>query len=218
METQLHRIRKNGGERISRDERKHTPPELAFVCPVCGGDQIIERMKDKRRISVLEDGRFEFSDPDGWDSYNCAYFCADCGSRIRSEELVYFKDRKTLGKWLSQRPEWDLLEDVHPCEDVCIDMTAEAGSSAGALRPGELRFVCPQCGANELDECWVTETPIELYEDGSVKLGRPDYDEEAFRYQCRRCQCVLEDEWGMTVDEDTLIDYMKNRGLDANKY
>jgi hypothetical protein len=206
METPLHRIRKNGEEKISRDERKHTPPELSFVCPICGGDQIIERMKDKRRIRVFEDGKVEFSAPDGWDRDNCAYFCGDCGSHIQSEEFVYFKDRRTLGKWLSQQPEWQLSEELDLHEEIFSDMAAREGE---ALRVAELRFVCPHCSAHEIDECWVTETPIKFYEDGSVELGWPDYDKNAFRYRCRRCQCLLEDEWGMTVDDDTLMDYLR---------
>jgi hypothetical protein len=189
--------------------------ELKFVCPTCGGGEIIERMKDKRRIRLFEDGRIEFSDPDGWDRYNCVYFCGDCRSIIRHEKLVYFKDRKHLGRWLSQEPEWELKDSTDLVKETYIDMSALNGSSRKRLRPGELRFVCPNCGANELDECWVSETPIKFYKDGSVKLGFPEYDDNAHRYRCRLCQCVLKDGWTPIDSEYALADYLKDQAVNA---
>lgn len=207
MKDGKHEICSGGQDGISR--------ELVFVCPVCGGHDIIERMKDKRRIRVFEDGRFEFSDPDGWDSHNCAYFCGDCGSIIRHERLVYFKDRTHLGKWLSQQSEWELQESPELPKETYIDMSALIGSPEKSPRPGELRFVCPECDSNELDECWVQETPIKFYEDGSVKLGFPEYDDDAHHYRCRFCQCVLEDEGNPIDGEDALADYLKDQTVNT---
>ena len=207
--------KKDGKEEMGRDGQEGSPRELVFVCPICGGQDVIERMKDKRRILVFEDGRFEFSDPDGWDRYNCVYLCGDCRSIIQHERLVYFKDRIHLGKWLSQEPEWELKESTELRNETCINMSALIGSSEKRWQPGELRFVCPECGGNELDECWVSETPIKFFGDGSVVLKCPEYDDDAHQYRCRLCQCVLEDEGSPIDGEDALTDYLKDQAVDT---
>jgi hypothetical protein len=206
--------RKDGREQVRGDALERTP-ELLFVCPVCEGRQIIERMKDKRRVRVFEDGKIEGSDPDGWDRFNCTYFCEDCRSIIRHEQLVYFKDRIHLGKWLFQDPEWELQEETAVSQHTYIDVSALLDSSGKKLKPGELPYVCPQCGASELDECWGTETPITLYQDGSIQVGSPIYDESQHHYRCRRCWCVLEDERGTTVTREALVDYLKYNAVNA---
>ena len=206
--------RKDARAQARGDEPERTP-ELLFVCPVCGGHQIIERMKDKRQIRVFEDGKIECSDPDGWDAYNCIYICEDCRSIIRHENLVQFKDRIHLGKWLFQDPAWELQEETGVNETTYIDVGALLESSGEALKPEELPYVCPECGAPEIDECWVTETPIVLYRDGSVHVGSPTYDESQHHYRCRRCWCVLEDEEGTTVTRNALVDYLKNNAVNA---
>ncbi len=203
------------GEVAACGEAQERSAELPFECQSCEGNQIIERMRDKRRIRVFEDGKIEFSDPDGWDAYNCVYLCKDCRSMIEHEDLVYFKDRIHLGRWLSGDPEWELLEVTDASALTYIDVSALLDSSAKALKPGELPFLCPECGASELDQCWVSETPITLYQDGSAEEGSPTYDESHHHYQCRYCRCVLEDEWGMTITAETLVDYLKDYAVNA---
>jgi hypothetical protein len=132
--------------------------------------------------------------------------CANCRSIIRHDKLVYFRGRGHVGKWLSHNPEWELIDKADLPEYRCMRMSV--------LLPGELPFECPQCGANGLDECWVTETPIKFYENGSVDLGRPAHDERAHLYRCRRCQTLLEDMWGTLINQETLVDHLKCQIVD----
>jgi len=75
--------------------------------------------------------------------------------------------------------------------------------------------VCPECGSNELDECWVQETSIKFYDDGSVQLGFPEYDDDDYHYGCRSCQCVLKDGRWPVEHEDALVDYLKDQRVNA---
>lgn len=208
----------NNNMEIGQDGQTGSTRPLRFVCPICGGDQIIERIIDKRRIRVFENGELEGSHPDGWDRYNCIYLCGDCGSVIEHEQLIYFKDRVHLGRWLSQNPEWNVREEETTERRIVIDMSVVARSSEEFLRPVELPFVCPECGARELDECWCTETPIRLYDDGSAELGDPDYDDDYYHYQCRRCRWELVDEGDWLIqDTEALLCFLKaNPGNSSN--
>jgi DNA-directed RNA polymerase subunit RPC12/RpoP len=137
---------------------------------------------------------------------------------IEHEQLISLKDPVPLGRWLSQNPEWKVLEDEATERRIVIEMSVLGGSPEEPLQPRELPFVCPECGARLLEECCCSKSPVTLYDDGSVELGDPDHDEDYYYYQCRRCGWKPVDEKdGLIQDPEALFCFLRaNLGNSSN--
>jgi predicted RNA-binding Zn-ribbon protein involved in translation (DUF1610 family) len=183
---------------ISKNETEST--QLRFVCPRCGGNGILENMNSCETINVHEDYYYGGDALEWWEFDKVTYSCSDCSWTIVDENDCLIKDENSLIAWLNRQSRLgavSLRDSVEPNEENC---------EAYQIEVGEVRFVCPKCGGNQLDNVIHTTTPLLFQDDGSIERGELYYDDDTYHFRCHFCHWIIEDDEHGRIDDITVLE------------
>jgi len=191
-------------EKNRTSELEQQKKKLTFECPKCGGNAIFEHLVNYENIYVFEDGEIEPGD-EWYESDEVEYSCADCFWTIVDEGDFIIRDEPSLIRWLRNQPKAPMPASSEMGDgDGQVKWECDPQDDIPDLESGQLRFVCPKCGGEQLDDVNHTATYVFFFEDGSVEYGKA-YGGDYEHFRCNACRWILEDEEHGQFDEPEIL-------------
>lgn|GEM_PF-1011279 len=192
-------------EKNATGELEQQQQELTFECPKCGGKAIYEHEVNYENIYVFENGEIEIGD-DRWESEKVKYSCGECSWTIVDEDNCIIRDEPSLIRWLRKEPK--IARDERGEDHGEVKWESDQQYDIPYLQPGQLRFVCPNCGGEQLDAGYYTATYV-FDQDGFVEYPKT-YGGDYKHFRCNACRWIVEDEeYGQFNDPEILVPWLK---------